>query len=171
MSPSRSHRRPRAVPTLLLLAAALGACRPAPRVVTEAERRAVADTLLQLVASAYDFSRPNVVERLLSLYPDTGVVVSASRGRMTTSRDSIAAGIRGFWSRVGRNMQGPRWEWLATRVDVLGPDAAVLTGTYRIPHRTPAGEPHVIGGAWTAVFARRAGRWMIVHEHLSDAGP
>jgi hypothetical protein len=30
------------------------------------------------------------------------------------------------------------------------------------------GAPHVIGGAWTAVFARRDGRWAIVQEHLSD---
>jgi hypothetical protein len=29
--------------------------------------------------------------------------------------------------------------------------------------------PHVIGGAWTAVFANRGGRWVIVQEHLSDA--
>ena len=53
-------------------------------------------------------------------------------------------------------------------VDVLGPDAAVLTATYTIPHRTPRGDPHVVGGAWTAVFGRRGGRWAIVQEHLSD---
>jgi ketosteroid isomerase-like protein len=53
-------------------------------------------------------------------------------------------------------------------VDVLSPDAAVLTTTYRVPHQTPDGRPHVIGGAWTAVFARRDGRWQIVQEHLSD---
>jgi hypothetical protein len=29
--------------------------------------------------------------------------------------------------------------------------------------------PHVIGGAWTAVFQRRGRRWVIVQEHLSDA--
>ena len=53
-------------------------------------------------------------------------------------------------------------------VDVLGPDAAVLTTTYRVPHRTPRGDPHVIAGAWTAVFERRGGKWVIIQEHLSD---
>jgi hypothetical protein len=27
---------------------------------------------------------------------------------------------------------------------------------------------HVIGGAWTAVFQKRGGQWVIVPEHLSD---
>ena len=55
------------------------------------------------------------------------------------------------------------------QADVLSTDAAVLTMTYAIPHRTPADRPHTIGGAWTALFVRRAGRWVIVQEHLSDA--
>jgi ketosteroid isomerase-like protein len=53
-------------------------------------------------------------------------------------------------------------------VDVLARDAAVVTATYRVPHRTPRGEPHTIGGALTAVFQRRDGRWSVVQEHLSD---
>jgi hypothetical protein len=27
---------------------------------------------------------------------------------------------------------------------------------------------HVIGGAWTAVFQKRGGRWVVIQEHLSD---
>ena len=40
---------------------------------------------------------------------------------------------------------------------------------YRVPHLTPMGQPHVIGGAWTAVFRLQDGRWVIVQEHLSDS--
>jgi hypothetical protein len=47
----------------------------------------------------------------------------------------------------------------------------VLTTTYSVAHVTPAGAPHVIAGAWTAAFQRRAGRWVIVQEHLSDVPP
>jgi hypothetical protein len=47
----------------------------------------------------------------------------------------------------------------------------VLTTTYAIPHRTPEDRPHTLAGAWTAVFERRGGRWVIVQEHLSDAVP
>jgi ketosteroid isomerase-like protein len=68
-------------------------------------------------------------------------------------------------------MQDPNWTWGPTEVDVLSPDAAVVTMTYRVPHRTPAGAPHTIAGALTAVFARRDGKWSIVQEHLSDIPP
>ena len=52
--------------------------------------------------------------------------------------------------------------------DVLAPDAAVMTATYSIPHINPRGMPHVIGGAWTALFVNRGGHWVVIQEHLSD---
>jgi Domain of unknown function (DUF4440) len=138
--------------------------------VSSAQRDAIADTLKKLIVSAYDLNAPgDPVARLMSLYPSKGPVISASGGMLTTSRDSLEAGIRAFWTNVGRNMRDPKWTWGAMHVDVLSPDAAVVTTTYRVPHLTPRGEPHVIAGAWTAVFQRRGGRWVIVQEHLSDA--
>lgn len=136
-----------------------------------ARRQAVADTLTSMIRSAYDLESKDVVASFMSLYPDTGRVISASGGRVTTTRDSLEAGIKSFWEYVGRNMQDPKWIWGKPFVDVLSPDAAVVTTTYRVPHRTPAGEPHVVAGAWTAVFARRGGKWVIVQEHLSELPP
>ena len=121
------------------------------------------------MTNAYDLTRSgDAVARLMSLYPDAGQVISASGGQVTTSRDSLEAGIRAFWSNVGGNMRDPKWQWGPMHVDVLSHDAAVVTTTYRVPHITPRGEPHVIAGAWTAVFQRRSGRWVIIQEHLSD---
>jgi hypothetical protein len=109
---------------------------------------------------------------MLRLYPERGRGVSASAGQVTTHRDSLAGSLRYFWEYIGQNMRDPEWRWGPREVDVLGPDAAVVTATYRIPHLTPRNEPHVIGGAWTAVFQRRGGAWVVVQEHLSDlAGP
>ncbi|MDQ3949995.1 MAG: nuclear transport factor 2 family protein [Gemmatimonadota bacterium] len=155
---------------LLLLALLSGACTSGRSSLTNAERRAIADTLEGMVKRAYDVAGPSAgaVERLLSLYPDSGRVISASGGRMLTSRDSLAAGIRYFWESVGRNMQDPRWVWEQMATDVLGRDAAVVTATYRVPHRTPRGTPHELAGAMTLVFARRGERWVVVQEHLSD---
>lgn len=155
---------------VVLSLGALSSCAPASeRPLTTAQRTAVGDTLQTLIRNAYDLSKPgDAVARLMSLYPPSGPVVSASGGRVSTSRDTLAAGIRAFWDNVGRNMRDPDWQWGTMHVDVLAPDAAVVTTTYRVPHRTPAGQPHVIAGAWTAVFQRRAGRWVIVQEHLSD---
>jgi ketosteroid isomerase-like protein len=136
---------------------------------TAAERSAIADTLRSMIVAAYDLSKPgDAVTRLMSLYPQSGKVVSASGGQVSTSRDSIELGLRTFWENVGRNMREPKWTWGEMHVDVLAPDAAVVTTTYRVPHLTPRGEPHVFAGAWTAVFQRRGGRWVIVQEHLSD---
>jgi hypothetical protein len=136
---------------------------------SDAERAAIADSLPRLITSAYRLDRPgDPVARLMSLYPESGPVVSASGGQVSTSRDTLEAGIRAFWENVGRNMQHPRWEWGPMHVEVLSRDAATLTTSYRVPHLTPKGEPHVIAGAWTAVFVRRGGRWVIIQEHLSD---
>jgi hypothetical protein len=136
---------------------------------TDAERRTIAATIEQRVKTAYDLGASDVLEGMLSLYPADGPIYSASGGSVTTTRDSLQAAIRQFWNYVGRNMREPKWEWTTMRVDVLSRNAAVMTTTYRVPHLTPNGDPHVIGGAWTAVFARRNGEWVIVHEHLSDS--
>ena len=146
------------------------ACQPATQV-DPAQRRAIADTLTTMIRSAYDLKANDVVAKFMSLYPDTGRVISASGGRVTTSRAALETGIKSFWEYVGRNMQNPKWEWGTPQVDVLSPTAAVVTTTYRIPHRTPAGEPHVVAGAWTAVFERRGTKWVIVQEHLSEMPP
>ena len=68
-------------------------------------------------------------------------------------------------------MRNPKWQWDPMHVDVLSRDAAVVTATYKIPHLTPRGMPHVIAGAMTQVFARRNGKWAVVQEHLSDVPP
>ena len=128
---------------------------------------ALADTLRQQIEDAYDFSRPDIVKRMAELYPDSGQIVSASGGELITNVDSLRKGIASFWSNVGHNMRQPKWEWDSVYVDRLGPDAAVLTGKWRVPHIAPDGRPHVIGGAWTAVFRRIDGKWKIVQEHLS----
>lgn len=157
----------------LTLALALGACapRPAGTRLTGAERAAIADTVRARLVAACDLSGGDVVGRLMSLYPDSGTIISASAGRVTTTRAELQRNIQQFWANIGQNMRQPRWEWDSMHVDVLAPDAAVVTATYRIPHLTPRGMPHVVGGAWTAVFQRRGRRWVIIQEHLSDFQP
>ena len=133
------------------------------------ERAAIADTLRAMIVSAYDLTRPgDAVARMMSLYPASGNVVSASGGRVSVSRDSLESGIRAFWQYVGQNMRQPRWTWDSMYVDVIARDAAVVTATYHVPHLTPRGQPHTIAGAMTEVFQRRDGRWRVVQEHLSD---
>lgn len=128
---------------------------------------ALADTLKARIEAAYDFSRPGVADRMIALYPSEGRVVSASGGQITPTVDSLRAGIRAFWESTGQNMRNARWVWHQVFVERLGRDAAVLTATWSIPHLAPTGRPHVLEGAWTAVFRRRQDAWVIVAEHLS----
>jgi len=159
----------------LALTVTIAGCGPrgtAPDPARDAARdAALADTLTAIVSDAYDFRRPDVVARLMALYPTSGPVISAAAGRVTTTRAALQQAIAQFWQRVGQNMQQPRFVIGERHVTSLGPDAAVLTVTYSIPHHTPEGMPHTLTGAWTAVFARRDGRWVIVQEHLSDPPP
>jgi hypothetical protein len=147
--------------------AALGCSSQAPSV-SPLQRAVAQRSIRSEVVAAYDFSRPDVVGNLMALYAPTGPIISASGGRITTSRDSLRMGIQAFWTNVGSNMRDAHVEWTAMHIDVLAPNVAVMTATYRIPHRQPNGLPHVIGGAWTAVFSLRNGHWFIIEEHLSD---
>jgi ketosteroid isomerase-like protein len=136
--------------------------------VSPLERGAIAQQIEAQIRGAYDLSKPGAEQRMIALYADTGRIVSASAGQVTTSRDTLTLGIKLFWQNVGSNMREPTWIWTHTYVDVLAPNAAVFTGTYRVPHHTPRGEPHEIAGAMTLAFAKRGGKWGVVQEHLSD---
>lgn len=158
-------RRRRLVPPLTAIPLLLISCSPAPPPSTDT--LALRDTLMELIEDAYDLGRPGAVARMNALYADSDRTVSASGGRLTVSADSVRKDIASFWDQVGRNMREARWTWGEVYTEVLGDEASVLTATWSIPHLTPAGDPHVIEGAWTAVFQRIDGEWKIVHEHLS----
>jgi hypothetical protein len=154
--------------TLTLLASTLLACSGTESALTSAEKESIRAEVESTLREAYDLSKPQAAERMISLYPRSGRVISANGGRATESRDSLVASIRYFWDNVGVNMRDPKWTWDRIYVDVLSRSAAVVTATYHIPHRNPSNQPHVLGGAMTVVFQRREGRWVIVQEHLSD---
>jgi hypothetical protein len=133
-----------------------------------ADSTAIADSLRSLVRGAYDLSKGDVVQRMMSLYPDSGRVISTTAGRTTTTQDSLQAAVASFWDGVGQYMVRPTWTFGTMQVDVLGKNSAAMSVQYTVPHWTDRGAPHVIGGAWTTIWERRDGRWMIIHEHLSD---
>jgi hypothetical protein len=152
-----------------LAVAAIACSQPSGDTPSSRERAAIADSLKHLVTNAYDLSKPDVVARLMSLYPTQGPIISANTGQATTTRAALQSQIETFWRYVGVNMRSPQWKWTSMHIDVLSRNAAVMTATYQIPHLNPHNLPHVIGGAWTAVFVRRGGKWVIIQEHLSDA--
>ena len=171
-SPSTAEdTRGRVRALVLVFAGALGfaaACGRNGSGLSSRDSTRIAAEIEQRVKTAYDLKAPDVEQRMLGLYAPSGRIVSAASGTVMTSRDTILGGVRYFWRQVGSNMRDPKWIWDTMVVDVLSPNAAVMTAAYHIPHLTPRGEPHVLGGAWTAVFERRGKDWVIVQEHLSD---
>lgn len=135
---------------------------------TALERLSIADSVRGILERTYVFDGTDPVPRFMKLYPDTGSVVSAASGGFTVGRDSIERALTAFWTNAGQFMQQPAWTWGAMKIDVLSRDAVVVTARYTIPHWTPAGRPHVLGGTWTSVWTHRNGRWTIIQEHLSD---
>lgn len=132
------------------------------------EREAIADSIRTLLTTTYTFDGTDPVTRFMALYPDTGEVVSAASGGFTVGRDSVRRALSTFWQTAGQYMRQPTWTWGTMKIDVLSRDAAAVTARYTIPHWTPEGKPHVLGGAWTSVWSRRGDRWVIIQEHLSD---
>jgi hypothetical protein len=157
----------------LLSLAAMG-CAPAAASdgsLTSADSVTIANGIREQVQRAYDLSRTDQppVARFMSVYPTTaGNVVSATAGRITTSVDSLRASIDAFWNGVGQYMIKPTWRWHQIHVDVYSSDFAVMTAAYTVPHHTDTGDPHVIGGTWSAVWIRTGSEWRIRSEHLSD---
>ena len=135
---------------------------------SSSEREAIADSIRTLLVDTYTFDGVDPVPRFMRLYPDTGSVVSAASGGFTTARDSVQKALTTFWTTAGQYMQQPSWTWGTMKIEVLSRGAAAVTARYTIPHWTPEGKPHVLGGVWTSVWTRRDGRWVIVQEHLSD---
>ena len=71
--------------TRTLIGTAFGApfvasCQGAGNQVSEAQRVAISTEVEQTLRDAYDLSKPNVLDRMLSLYGKSGRIVSASGG-------------------------------------------------------------------------------------------
>jgi len=109
-----------------------------------------------------DFSSGRVEEYFARLAPDATFVFHTSPERLTTDA------YRALW---GRGVAEDEFRVLAcestgVHVQELGPDAAVLSHDVRTRVSTTAGEEELLERE-SIVFARRDGRWLVVHEHLS----
>ena len=165
MSVYRQLARLEALIVVIALGCSTGARLPE---LTAQEQQSIADSIRTLLRDTYVFDGTDPVPRFMKLYADTGDVVSAASGGFTVGRDSVQKALSTFWNSTGQFMQKPAWQWGAMSIDVLSREAVVVTARYTIPHWTPAGRPHVLGGAWTSVWTKRNDRWTIIQEHLSD---
>jgi ketosteroid isomerase-like protein len=127
------------------------------------DRARVADSVrvfLRRYIAAYE-SRD--IRAVMALYPNDGPVSSANDGKITTSRDSLAAGIGRFLGRlkvVSFSTEPPI-------VTVIDPHTAAITLAFHGTGTWSDGGTFSTNGSWTAILSERDGRLTIIQEQES----
>lgn len=164
-SGSGSRRRLGRLSVLLLAAlltgGALGACQPAESgQVTAEQEQAIADTLRSLVAevdAAWSRLEPGPY---LAYYSDDVHFYYQGSHLPRKKFEQVVRQQMGAHQEFSTEMMEPR-------VEVLGPDAGVVSFRYEATAVDTAGSSQQLTAAVTAVFERRDGEWKIVQAHES----
>lgn len=131
------------------------------RDVAEQEVLAAAQALVQA------FSEGRVEDYFAAFAPDATFLFHSTRERLA-SREAYRELWRTWEREDGFAVLACRSSGAA--VQLVAEDAAVFTHDVATRVRTHAGE-EALRERETIVFARRDGRWLAVHEHLSAAPP
>jgi len=142
---------------IVCLAASLIGLRPA---VASAQVADSVHVFLERYIAAYE-SRD--IHAVMALYPNQGPVSSANDGKVTTSRDSLAAGIGKFL----RRLKNVSFSTEAPIVTVLDAHTAVITLVFHGTGTFNDGSAFSTTGSWTAVLGERDGRLTIIQEQES----
>jgi len=131
----------------------------------DAQRSAIADSVRMAHRALFAATQSRNVDSIMSYF--TGEAGFAEAGMLYPSRDSLVNAARNFFG-------GTRSVAVTTAepvIVVLGPNAAALATTFRESVVDTAGHTIDISGAWSAVYRREAGRWMVVQAHESFPVP
>jgi hypothetical protein len=141
-----------------IAAAALAACKPAAGnrpPVTEAEAVRVAE---QAEAS---FTTADV-NAIMRQYADNAVMIDAASPAPSADRK-----VQTGWARNFVSMQPAEYTVPDRRIQLLGPDSFISSGTETFTVAAGAARPRV-SARFSDVFQRQKdGAWKIVHEHVS----
>ena len=141
-----------------IAAAALTACKPATGTrppVTEAEAVRIAE---QTEAS---FTSGDV-NAIMRHYADSAVMIDAAAPAPSADRK-----VQTGWARNFVSMQPAEFTVPDRRIQLLGPDAFISSGTETFTVAAGAARPRV-SARFSDVFQRQKdGAWKIVHEHVS----
>ncbi|MEO7138453.1 MAG: nuclear transport factor 2 family protein [Gemmatimonadales bacterium] len=135
--------------------------------VSPEQRAAVEDTIRKLNAFSMAAQSRRDLNALMQLMPDTGLV-AISGGMMFTDADSLRGALRQAWTAP----------WLRDlkvtnelrRIDVLSPDAAVVTMTSTTVLDS-AGLKQTFHNVWTGLWTNRGGRWVVPQQQSTTIPP
>lgn len=149
--------RPLAAPLLALAAAA---CCPAPRSPAAADPEAEKEAIREVVAKMETAWNKGDFAGYMAGFKNPDVVF-VSKGRVQKdwqgTLDHYVSDYGGDPNRRGK------LHFFDLRIDVISPDAAMLTGRYRLEG---GGQPQ--DGINTRLFRKVGGRWVIAMNHVSS---
>ena len=144
------------------------ACNKAPAPMTDADRKALADSIDQMATQMFaSLAKDAAVEKVLSYFVEGNELISGSDGMLFPTRDSLA--------KVAARVYRP-----GTRVDlkldqkhltVLDRDAVVMAAILNGAFKDSAGNEAPVHEAWLAVYHRTAEGWKIVADLSSTPPP
>jgi ketosteroid isomerase-like protein len=130
---------------------------------TDSEAEVEAEVLAAAASLVDAFGGGRVPEYFACFAPEATFVFHSEPARLGSRED-----YRALWERWERKDGFRVLECVSSSASVLvvGPDAAVFTHDVDTRVATDAGTER-LAERETIVFARRGGRWLAVHEHLS----
>src|SRR5687767_14241731 len=87
-----NHRMLRFLAVSAVILVSVSACtrtESTQQALTEAQKAEIEDEIRKVVMDTYDLTAPDVVDRLMRLYPDSGPVYSTSSGHITRTREEL----------------------------------------------------------------------------------
>jgi ketosteroid isomerase-like protein len=157
----------RIVTRVWLAAAVFGAQASLAQQMPAADRTRIEDSVRVFLTRYIAAYESRDIKAVMALYPAGGPVASANDGRMTTSRDSIEAGIGRFLSGMREIVFGND----PPIVTALDSRTAVVTLAFHGTGTWNDGRAFSTTGSWTAVLAERDGRFAIIQEQESHPRP
>ncbi len=147
----------------LLALAGLMACQPKPAIMTDVQKKAVGDSVRVIMVAMVDKMNKGDMQSGKAMYSADADARYTENGMTYANLDAM--------NKMSDAMQGSMESMNiapdAVDVMVVGPDAAVVTSPFHMTAKVKGKPEYKAQGVWSAVVARRGGKWMIVSTHES----
>ena len=130
--------------------------------VTDDQRKAVEDTIRKLVEASAELQNKGQVQSIRSWYAPSAI--SIQDGQIMRDIDAMFAQYDSMMKTAGGPL--PKLTTNVERVDVLAPNAAVVTATSK-GSIDSAGKELTWGHVYTGVWQHQDGKWQLVLEHAT----